>query len=224
MKRLSAWSPALPALFVALVVTLAGCGTTPEPTKPPPTQTPWIIVVTSTAAAGSEVGGQASQTPEPAAPTPNKSEKETAVPQAATPGPAPTQAGEVHVKYPPPALQEPPNGQPVPWNSTVLLKWSSVGELAENEYYHVHLERRPRTAEEEWYGDYIYTKETEYRAQGTFIAPFHPAAATGTGVVYWWVRVVEKIGEDENGKPLGVDVSPSSEERTLLLDPKPEDS
>jgi len=207
------------------VVVLAGCGTTPEPTEPPPTQTPWIIVVTSTAATGgeAEVQAQAGQTPESTAPTPTRPVKATGPVQAATPSPAPTQAGEV-VKYPPPALQEPPDEQPVPWNSTVLLKWSSVGELAENEYYHVHLERRPRTAEEEWYGDYVFTKETEYRAQGTFIAPFHPAAATGTGVVYWWVRVVEKIGEDENGKPIGVDVSPSSEERTLLLDPKPEDS
>jgi hypothetical protein len=205
---------------VALAVLLAACGATPEPTEAPPTQTPWIIVVTSTAVPGSEGEVEANATPQSGPPT-----------QAAAPGsrsetssPEPTQAGEVHAKYPPPVLLEPPGEQAVPWNSTILLKWNSVGKLAENEYYHVHLERRPRTAGEEWYGDYVFTKETEYRAQGPFIAPFHPAAAGGTGVVYWWVRVVEKIGEDENGKPLGVDISPSSEERTLLLDPKPDDS
>jgi hypothetical protein len=207
---------------VALAVLLAACGATPEPTEPPPTQTPWIIVVTSTAVSEGEVG--AGETPESAPPTPAGSETAAPASRPGTPSPEPTQAGEIHAKYPPPVLQEPPGEQAVPWNSTVLLKWSSVGKLAENEYYHVHLERRPMTAEEEWYGDYVFTKEAEYRAQGTFIAPFHPAAAGGTGVVYWWVRVVEKIGEDENGKPIGVDISPSSEERTLLLDPKPDDS
>ncbi|MGD8623198.1 MAG: hypothetical protein PVF47_11465 [Anaerolineae bacterium] len=205
---------------MALAVLLAACGATPEPTESPPTQTPWIIVVTSTAASEGEGELESNATPESAPPT----QAATPASRPETSSPEPTQPGEIHAKYPPPALQEPPGEQAVPWNSTILLKWSSVGKLAENEYYHIHLERRPKTAGEEWYGDYVFTKETEYRAQGPFIAPFHPAAAGGTGVVYWWVRVVEKIGEDENGKPLGVDISPSSEERTLLLDPKPDDS
>jgi hypothetical protein len=110
----------------------------------------------------------------------------------------------------------------VSWGSRVLLKWTSVGDLAEDEYYHLHLERRPRTPQEPWYGDYVYTKDTQFLAEGAFLAPFHPSEEHGQGVVYWWVRVVRKTGEDTNGKPVGVDISPSSEERTLNVEPKPE--
>jgi hypothetical protein len=123
--------------------------------------------------------------------------------------------------YPPPVLLEPPQRQPVSWGSTALLIWSPVGELEEDEYYHVHLERRPVAVGQEWYGDYVYTKETQFRAEVGFLAPFHPPANTGEATVYWWVRVVQKTGQDENGKPMGVDISPYSEERTLILDPKP---
>ena len=103
----------------------------------------------------------------------------------------------------------------------MLLKWGSVGELGEDEYYHLHLERPPRTEAEEWYGDYIYTKETLYLVGGAFLAPFHPPEVQGQAVVYWWVWVVRKTGEDENGKLIGVDISLPSEKRTLILDPKP---
>jgi hypothetical protein len=85
---------------------------------------------------------------------------------------------------------------------------------------HLHLERRPRAEGEEWYGDYIFTKDTEYRAEGAFLDPFHSSADHGQALVYWWVWVVHKMGQDENGKPLGLDLSSYSEERTLLLDPK----
>jgi hypothetical protein len=33
---------------------------------------------------------------------------------------------------------------------------------------------------------------------------------------------VRVTGEDSDGKPVGIDVSENSEERTLILDPKPE--
>jgi hypothetical protein len=33
---------------------------------------------------------------------------------------------------------------------------------------------------------------------------------------------VRKTGEDDAGKPVGVDLSMPSEERTLILEPKPE--
>jgi hypothetical protein len=103
----------------------------------------------------------------------------------------------------------------------MLLKWSSVGELGDDEYYHVHLERRPMTEGQEWYGDYIFTKETSFLAAVPFLAPFHHSAEHGQATVYWWVWVVQKTGEDEGGKPIGVDISPYSEERTMILEPKP---
>ena len=235
---------ALVLLGSALVAVLAACGTTPAPTLPPPTQTPWIIVVTATPGAPELAETQPTQTPWiiVATPTPRQASlpaateaatqgpegsaegSETSAPTpTATPAPTRTRAA-ADLKYPPPSLLEPPNNRPVSWKSTVLLEWSSVGQLASDEYYHLHLERRPTTAQEPWYGDYIFTKDTQYVVGGTFLDPFHPSAEHGSGEVYWWVRVVRKTGETQDGKPVGVDRSPPSEERTLILEPKPRDS
>jgi hypothetical protein len=221
---------------------LAGCGTTPEPTEPPPTQTPWIVVVTATPGPQEVAQVQPTQTPWIIVATPTRTAKATLTRSAAA-GPTDTAATEeptVEVvgtpepmvptdtpspsdfKYPPPALLAPPNYRPVSWKNTVLLEWSSVGELAADEYYHLHLERRPEAAGQDWYGDYVYTKETEFLAEADFLAPFHPPTEYGQGIVYWWVWVVRKTGEDENGKPTGIDIGAYSEERTLLLQVKPE--
>jgi hypothetical protein len=222
---------------------LAGCGATPEPTEPPPTQTPWIVIVTATA--GSEALAEAQPTQTPwiivATPTPTAKARATEVPAASpTEGatateepteeaaptsepPPPTDTPDAEgFRYPPPALLEPPDARPVSWKNTVLLTWSSVGALAEDEYYHLHLERRPEAEGQAWYGDYVYTRESEFLATAEFLAPFHPPEEYGKGSVYWWVRVVRKTGEDENGKPVGVDISAHSEERTLILDAKPD--
>jgi hypothetical protein len=215
----------LPAVVVlaALVAVLAGCGTTPQPTPPPPTQTPWIIVVTATPGGDGTGSGAPTQTPWIVVATPTR--QGTRAPGSTrAPAATPTLVPPPPLKYPAPVPIEPPDRQPISWQSIVLLKWTEVGDLAPDEYYKLHLERRGQAPGEVWYGDYIYTKEPEYRAQGPFLAPFHPPAADGKAEVHWWVSVVQKTGEDEHGKPVGVDLSPKSEERTLLLDPKPEDS
>ena len=224
---------------------LVGCGSTPEPTDPPPTQTPWIVVVTATPGPGDVAQVLPTQTPwiiiatatptrgtAPATETPTATspkESPTTAPEptqtkaATSVPPTPTKTPDASdLIYPPPALLDPPNGRPVSWQSTVILEWSSVGDLAEDEYYHLHLERRPKTEGEEWYGDYVYTKDTSYLAGRDFLAPFHQPADRGEAIVYWWVRVVHKTGEDENGKPTGVDIGAHSEERTLRLEPKPD--
>lgn len=244
-------------LFAGLVLTatlagaLAGCGSTPEPTVPPPTQTPWIVVVTAT----SKPEEQAQVQPTlPPTLTPSRP-AETPPTETATVRPEETQAGPTETssaatveptpkgtattpvppeptktpeaagfKYPPPVLLEPPDNRPVSWNSTVLLRWSSVGELAEDEFYHVHLERPPKTEAEQWYGDYVYTRDTEFLVEGAFLAPFHLPAEQGHGVVYWWVRVVRRTGEDASGKPTGIDIGAPSEKRTFITEPKPSDS
>lgn len=217
---------------------LSACGSTPVPTEPPPTQTPWIVVVTATAGPGEAAAELPTQTPwiivatptaeptkraastsgtePPPSPEPTETEDETAVPVAATDTPS----VEV-IKYPPPALTDPPNDRPVSWGSTVVLEWASVGQLAKDEFYHVHLERRPVQDGQEWYGDYVYTKEASFLADQGFLAPFHYSAEHGKAMVYWWVRVVRKTGEDQAGKPIGTDIGAASEERTLVLDPKP---
>jgi hypothetical protein len=225
---------------------LIGCGATPEPTVPPPTQTPWIIVVTATP--GAESVGQLAptQTPWIVTATPTRPKAATAAPTAsagteatptagaegtpvqATPTPrppTPTHTPEpASLKYPPPVLHEPPDGVRVEWKHTVKLEWEPVGVLAQDEYYRLELDRPPTAEGMVPYGDWVFVKEPEYVLQGSFLAPFHPPEAQGEGTVYWWVRVVRKTGEDENGKPIGVDISAPSERRTLILEPKPADA
>jgi hypothetical protein len=237
------------ALLLVFSSILAACGATPTPVPAEPTSTvaPTIIILTPTPQPVSAATEQATEAA-PAEPTATTAptEKATAEPtkrateapeataepeetaaeptetSAAQP-PPPTRTPEMaETIYPPPVLLEPPNNRPVRWRESVPLIWSSVGELAEDEYYHLHLERRPQTEGQEWYGDYVYTKETEFLVEPSFLAPFHPPNAQGHGFVYWWVRVVRKTGEDENGKPIGIDLSPSSEERVFIVEPKPE--
>jgi hypothetical protein len=109
----------------------------------------------------------------------------------------------------------------VGWKDTITLVWQGVGELGADEYYHVHMDRPPPTAGVEWYGDYIYTKDTTLLVEASFLAPFHLAEEHGSAEVYWWVRVVRKTGEDENGKPVGVDISSPSEKRFFVVAPRP---
>jgi hypothetical protein len=221
---------AVGCVMIGLAAAMAGCGSAPQPTQPPPTQTPWIIVVTATAPGAVGVcptGVCPTQTPwivvatptarSAAASTTRSAPTRTPIARVPTPLPA-------AIKYPAPTLSEPLPRQQVAWRTVVLFRWSAVGTLAADEFYHLHLERRPGVTGQSWYGDYVLTRDTQFRADETFLAPFHPPAAEGVGTVHWWVRVVRKTGVDQNGKPVGVDVSMSSEERTLLLDPKPSDS
>jgi hypothetical protein len=125
------------------------------------------------------------------------------------------------LKYPPPALVDPPDGRSVGWRGTITLVWQSVGELTADEYYHVHLDRPPQTEGEQWYGDYVFSKDTTLLLEQSFLAPFHLGAEYGSAVVYWWVRVVRKTGEDANGKPLGIDIGLPSERRFFIVEPRP---
>lgn len=243
--------------LLILLSTIAGilvaCGSTPAPTEPAPTQTPRVVVVTTTPyvqevvevevspevmtvvvtatptkgrPATAEPTQAATESPEATAAEPTETTPPettpTQTPRAGQPTPTRTPSTS-DFKYPPPVLLDPPNNRPVSWRSTVLLKWSPVGELTEDEYYHVHLERPPKAGtEQEWYGDYVYTKDTQFLVEDAFLAPFHLPQEQGHGVVYWWVRVVRKTGEDDSGKPIGIDVSPPSEKRTFITEPKPE--
>jgi hypothetical protein len=238
-------------LVATLASALAGCGSTPEPTIPPPTQTPWIVVVTSTPKPEEQVQVQPTLAPTL---TPSKeatvrpTETATARPEETQTSPTetspaataePTQTGTTPTpkpprptntpesegfRYPPPVLLEPTDNRPVSWKSTVVLQWNSVGELAEDEYYHLQLDRPPKTEYTQEYGDYVFVKDTEYVLEGAFLAPFHYSAEHGHAIVYWQVKVVRKTGESTSGKPIGIDISAPSEPRSLILDPKPEDS
>jgi hypothetical protein len=236
---------ALLALFAVLAGVLAGCGTTPQPTIPPPTQTPWIIVVTATPGAERVAEAQPTQTPWIIVATPTRTAKasptvvkETASPATSTapsstasatatarPTARPTLTPSVdNFKYSAPVLTDPADGSPFGWKSTVLMTWTFTQELAEDEYYRLDLKRPPLNEAQKWYGDYVFTKDTQYLAEGAFLAPFHFPAGEGNAVVSWSVRIVRQTGVDENGKPIGVDLSLPSEERAFTLEPKPDDA
>jgi hypothetical protein len=118
-------------------------------------------------------------------------------------------------------LEPPPEGR-VSWRDRVLLRWTPIEGLAEDEYYHLEFNRPQLTEGMVPYGDYVFVKDNEYLWEKAAIAPFHPPEVQGDAVVYWWIRVVRKTGEDENGKPVGIDVSPPSAKWVLILEPKPE--
>lgn len=249
--------------LLILVGLLAGCGTTPEPTVPPPTQTPWIIVVTATPGPESVAEVQPTQTPWIIIATPTRLQKPTSTPTeratAGATGTAKATATEAQststateaqsaltptevqstatarparstntpepesLRYVAPKLLNPPDRQVVAWNSTLTLFWQGVGDLKQDEYYHVHLDRPPKVEALPWYGDYVYTKDTRLVLAQSFLAPFHLDAEHGEAVILWWVRVVRKVGEDESGKPVGVDISMPSEKRTLVFEAQPGD-
>jgi hypothetical protein len=211
-------------LLALLAAVAAGCGSTPEPTAPPsdtpaPVATATTVPPTEPPPTEEPTAAPATDTPEAAQPTATEEAAATEAPTSEPP-PAATEAPET--KYPPPALQSPPDEVPISWGYSVLLEWSSVGDLAEDEYYRVQLDAYREVNDEPWYGDYVFVKETSFRAEEAFLAPFHPPVAQGQGVVYWWVEVVRKTGEDANGKPLGEPLSQPSEKRTFITEPKPD--
>jgi hypothetical protein len=237
------------AAILLLASLLAGCGSTPEPTEVPATQTPWIVVLTATPGSETVVQAQPTQTPWIIVATATQEKRATGQartstptagatevspeatlepsPTAMTPTPVTTKTptntpAPEEIKYRAPELLDPPPEGRVGWKSRLLLKWSSVAELAQDEFYKVEFDRPPVTEAMLPYGDYVFVKDSEYLWEGSALAPFHPPEVQGEAVVYWWVRVVRKTGEDENGKPVGVDISPPSDKWTLVLEPKPE--
>jgi hypothetical protein len=227
-----------------LIGMLTGCGGTPEPTVPPPSQTPWIVIVTSTPIPEQAPSAQPTPVSETAAAAPTRARQPTPTPTAEAVSeasatveflqPSPTWTTEMvmtatptttvesmELLYPSPVLLEPPPDMAVTWGSRILFQWTSVGELGADDFYVVEFYRPPKPGMD-GYGDSFFVKETEYLWEEAAKDPFHPPEVQGTVVVDWWVRVVRKIGEDDNGKPIGVDISLPSDRWTVILDPKPE--
>jgi hypothetical protein len=189
-----------------------------------PTQTPWIVVATPTS------DRRAKPTSTDATPSATASGAETIQPtdtatpeKAAPPKPTGTPAPDTSV-YPPPTLREPPDGARVHWRGELTLEWEPVGELADDEHYRVNLHRLSKTEGLSEYGDSVLSKEPSAVLRHSFLAAFHPPEVQGDANVEWWVTVVRKTGEDENGKPISLDLSAPSGKRILVLSPKPEDA
>ncbi len=99
-----------------------------------------------------------------------------------------------------------------------------MGELAEDEYYRVDLYRPSVSEGLAVYGDSVLSKEARVVLQRSFLAAFHPPEVQGDAEVEWWVTAVRKTGEDENGKPITLDLGAPSGKWILIFDPKPEDA
>jgi hypothetical protein len=127
-------------------------------------------------------------------------------------------------KYEAPVLREPTTGGRLSWEQTRVFEWEPVAGLAADEHYRIDFDRRPKTEGQDPYGDWVLTKEPEFVFRSSFAAPFHPPASQGEADLFWWVSVVRKTGEDQNGKPVVVDLSPPSERWMLTIEPKPDDA
>ncbi|MEJ2207935.1 MAG: hypothetical protein P8129_02730 [Anaerolineae bacterium] len=208
------------AAAVQATATTAPAAKPTEPTEPPPTKAP-----TRTSAAADTTPETATATTEAQeASTPTATTEPTATTAAAAPTKAPQPTAtetSFGIKYAPPVLLEPSNNQSISWQGTMTFKWVPVGELAAEEYYVVEF-YRPARGGVDAYGDYFYVKEPEFVWQGSAKDPFHPPESQGDAVVEWWVRVVQKTGQDSQGKDIGIDISVPSERRTLILRAKPE--
>jgi hypothetical protein len=176
----------------------------------PPAVTVMVVTV--------EVATEATPTKEPATQAPRAQEPATAAPP--TEPPAATEPA-AFLKYPAPEPLGPPDAYPVGWKAGVTVKWRSVGQLAQDEFYCLHLDAYRERDDTHWYGDYLFTKEHTLEITPEFLAPFHPTEADGRAAVHWWVEVVRKTGENEQGKPLGVELSESGRMQTFVTEAKP---
>jgi hypothetical protein len=154
---------------------------TPKP--PTPTPTPVIIVVTAT------------PTPQPP-PTARLAATSTPVPAES---PVPTETLTATYKYTAPVLLEPANDNRMQ-GRLLLLKWQSVGNLADDEWYAIRLIYLQQ-GQPVYQGDDV--KTTDWRVPERFYYQ-----ADGPALQYRWYVYVESKNPDGSATQL----SPNSEE------------
>jgi hypothetical protein len=108
------------------------------------------------------------------------------------------------MKYGPPVLVEPEDGNNFIAGNTVVLRWESVGELAPDEQYAVRLMYR-------FHGEVAFqganVKEPEWTIPLSLYGQIDPPENR-----YEWFVVVERLNEDGSGTA----VSPESERRSFV--------
>jgi LysM repeat protein len=130
---------------------------------------------------------------------------------AATPSPTAAQrpAG-TGGQYPAPVLASPVDGELFRDRDPIPLTWQPVGQLGPDDYYvttvaYLHLG-------ETWYDETPWTKETHW----TLSEHRYLLDLSDNGQFRWAAQVMRRTGIDDEGRPLGIAVSPSSEVRTLI--------
>jgi RNA polymerase subunit RPABC4/transcription elongation factor Spt4 len=146
--------------------------------------------------------------------TPTATSTESASPTQALPAtatPTPTAAPTPTPRFAVPVLISPPDGDVfVGRGQFVILRWESVGPLAENEWYAVRLSWSENGTFSQRGGTNL--KETSWQIPADF---YWGKADQETGRAYKWYVYIERVTETADGQKVGEPVSPPSEVRTL---------
>ena len=132
-----------------------------------------------------------------ATPTPTLTPPPTLTP---TPGPA----------WPAPTLLAPPDGTAFEGADTIiLLNWTSVGILDEDEWYVVRARRSGAVAQQL---PLVWTKTTSWRLP----SEYYIEGLEEPQQFFWQVSIMRQTGVKDDGAPTGEEASPSSGTRTFF--------
>lgn len=119
----------------------------------------------------------------------------------------PTATPTIPPPYPAPNLLLPQDGAPFDLASdSVTLQWAAVGELRENEFYHVTILDVTEGSGTRRIDDYV--KDTKYIVP----ASLRPAESTAH-VLRWWVQPVRQAGSNARGEPIYDSAGSTSDRR-----------
>jgi len=120
-----------------------------------------------------------------------------------TPTPTPT-------LLPPPRLIQPRDGSAI--NPGDILRWEPVKELGPDEYYVLSIKFRH---EEAGWSENLSLKETTWTVPNYFGPPH-----SSSGMYFWSVAIMRRVGIDPSGIPIGEPISKPSEIWSFYV-PKP---
>jgi LysM repeat protein len=131
-----------------------------------------------------------------------------------TPTPRPTPTPTPGPPYAAPDLLDPAEGETFRGEEAdIVLNWTSVGILAEDEWYILRLRLM---TEPVYQHPSVWTKVTSWRVP----ASLHPStlslAETGSHLFRWDVTVVRHTGTRPDGRPDGIAISPMSATRSFF--------
>jgi LysM repeat protein/ribosomal protein L40E len=119
----------------------------------------------------------------------------------------PTATPTVPAPYPAPNLLLPQDGAAFDLSTdTVSLQWAAVGELREDEYYHVTIVDVTEGSGNRRIDDYV--TDTKYIVPSSL----RPGEAT-SHILRWWVESVRQIGSNSRGDPIYESAGSKSAER-----------
>jgi len=107
-------------------------------------------------------------------------------------------------------LLSPVDGQTFSEKDVIVLKWESVGVLPEDAYYVITVTYS--RLGDTWHDDTPWIQDTSW----TISDHDYLVDLSDDGQFQWSVQVMQQTGLDEDGKPIGVVLSASSETWTLI--------